>query len=531
MEVRQGEYPNGLQYIFVRDPNAYSVSASLFVRAGSRYEPGSEYYGAAHFVEHMLFKSTLSKSNEELLKEVYAHGGVVNAETEEDETFYYCKIGPKWLLSVLRVFILMFREPKFDRWEIDTERTVVQNELLRNESEPLKWVVNEWIPYVTFAPDHTLQHSVGGNPKQIGKIDPDALMAFFSKWYTPERMTLSVYGNWEIPERSEEVPEGSEEVSETERKEGSPQMEWLMRHVDETFGKWKGPATSFRPVSKKRYQEHLEAYEAVKEIQVPFHLPVAQKLADGKGSDPKTLKVLQVSGSLGIPESPKKKKEGKERKYSSGTYVTAREDLSETYLSLSWPTYPYSDPHRTALLIFTNYLVGTMVSKLFVELREKRGLVYFVRSEKWYLDEQGRIALLMGVQNKRKHIVKLLTTFKGLAVSIPKEDSKTWEFFRGYTLDSETISQENTLEMCHWYGKRTSKRLPYLEYKEFLRRIETTTADQIREIAVEMMKRLSQGFTFILTSTKLSGKLLGNLKERVTEIPNGKKVVDQTSKI
>jgi len=131
---------NGLRILSAPMPGTRSVSVSLYVGAGSRYETPSE-AGLSHLLEHLLFKGSEKRPSAQLISEtIDSVGGVMNAGTDRELTVYYAKVARPHFQRAADVLADMIRHPLIEAAEIEKERKVVIEELASIEDSPAQLV-------------------------------------------------------------------------------------------------------------------------------------------------------------------------------------------------------------------------------------------------------------------------------------------------------------------------------------------------------------------------------------------------------
>src|SRR5690606_4679209 len=116
-------------------PHFRSVAVGVFVNAGSRDELPEE-NGLTHFIEHMLFKGTETRSAKQIAREFDRIGGDMNAYTSKEYTCYYAKVLDHHAELAVTVLADMFFNSKMDPVEIEKERQVVLEEISLTEDMP-----------------------------------------------------------------------------------------------------------------------------------------------------------------------------------------------------------------------------------------------------------------------------------------------------------------------------------------------------------------------------------------------------------
>ena len=127
--------PNGARLLTQAIPGARSAALGFFVGAGSRHEAAGE-NGAAHFIEHMLFKGTARRSAAQLARDMDAIGGQINAYTTKEHTCFYARTLDQHLDRSLDILLDMLFCSKFDQGDVDLERGVILEEIGMYEDTP-----------------------------------------------------------------------------------------------------------------------------------------------------------------------------------------------------------------------------------------------------------------------------------------------------------------------------------------------------------------------------------------------------------
>ena len=118
---------NGMQVATAELPHMASVCVGLWVDVGGRHET-REQNGAAHFIEHMLFKGTKNRNAREISEEIEGLGGYLNAFTSEENTCYYAKASSEHWDHLLDVLFDMFLNAEFQPQDMKKERDVILEE-------------------------------------------------------------------------------------------------------------------------------------------------------------------------------------------------------------------------------------------------------------------------------------------------------------------------------------------------------------------------------------------------------------------
>ncbi len=184
---------NGLRVVSSTLPHTRSVSISIFVGAGSRYET-DDVAGVSHFLEHMLFKGTRRRpSAREISEEIEGIGGVMNAGTDKELTVFWAKVGDHRFDRTLDILADSLRNSLLDPRELEKERAVIVEELAMTEDSPGD-MVNLLIDEVVW-PDQPLGRDVGGTPESVKAITRDDVVRYMEQLYVPENTVVAVAGN------------------------------------------------------------------------------------------------------------------------------------------------------------------------------------------------------------------------------------------------------------------------------------------------------------------------------------------------
>ncbi|MFN7146700.1 MAG: M16 family metallopeptidase, partial [Myxococcota bacterium] len=175
------------------DPTGRSDAAAVYVwiNVGSGDEPaGME--GAAHFVEHMVFKGTKSYGVGEVAAAIEALGGDLNAWTSFDETVFHATVPAAAAVPAMGVLAEMLRTARFDPVELARERTVILEEIRGSDDDP-DTVLSE-ATYAAAWPDHPYGRPVIGTTKAVRGMTREALHGFYERHYQPSNACLAVAG-------------------------------------------------------------------------------------------------------------------------------------------------------------------------------------------------------------------------------------------------------------------------------------------------------------------------------------------------
>jgi predicted Zn-dependent peptidase len=196
---------NGLRIVSSTLPHTRSVSISIFIGAGSRYESDDE-AGVSHFLEHMLFKGTRRRPTaREISEEIEGIGGVMNAGTDKELTVYWAKVGDHRFAATLDILADSLLNSLLDPEELEKERAVILEELAMTEDSPAD-IVNILIDEVVW-PHQPLGRDTGGTPDSVKAITRNDVIRYMGQLYVPQNTVVAVAGNvshQEVIDRVEE---------------------------------------------------------------------------------------------------------------------------------------------------------------------------------------------------------------------------------------------------------------------------------------------------------------------------------------
>jgi len=184
---------NGLRVVSSTLPHTRSVSISIFIGAGSRYENDAEAV-VSHFLEHMLFKGTRRRPTaREISEEIEGIGGVMNAGTDKELTVYWAKVGDHRFAATLDILTDSLLNSLMDPEELEKEREVILEELAMTEDSPAD-IVNIIIDEVVW-PSQPLGRDTGGTPDSVKAITRDDVIRYMGQLYVPQNTVVAVAGN------------------------------------------------------------------------------------------------------------------------------------------------------------------------------------------------------------------------------------------------------------------------------------------------------------------------------------------------
>jgi len=403
--VRRTILPSGVRILSEQVPGSQSATVGFWVAVGSRDEVPVT-YGSTHFLEHLLFKGTTSRTALEIAVSFDGVGGEHNAMTAKEYTCYYAKVRDQDLPMAVEVLADMFTSSLLDKAEFESERGVILEELAMADDDPAD-VASERFFEAVFG-EHALGRPIGGNAEAITEVTREAVWEHYRANYRPQDLVISVAG--------------------------SVDHDLLVGLVTSALG------------------------AAGWNLDVPA-APVARR-------DP-TLDLIERGSPLVAVERP----------------------LEQTNLLIGVAGLHAADPRRPTLTVLNSVLGGGMSSRLFQEIREKRGLAYSVYSFAASYSDAGVVGLYAGCSPKKATQVAglMLDEFRRLASDGITDEELTRA--RGQLGGASALALEDSDTRMTRLGRAELTMGEFVDLDETLRRLETVTADDVRDLAAELASR------------------------------------------
>ncbi len=189
--------PNGLRLLTERMPHVRSVSIGVWLARGSRHEP-QEQSGIAHFVEHMLFKGTSTRTAEDIAQAIDSIGGQMDAFTAKEYASYYIKVLDEHLPLAVEVLADIVMRPAFSPDDIEREKKVVLEEIKMVEDTPDD-LVHELFTE-NFWANHPLGRPILGTRETVESLTAEGLRRYFTSAYSAPNLIIAATGNIEHEE-------------------------------------------------------------------------------------------------------------------------------------------------------------------------------------------------------------------------------------------------------------------------------------------------------------------------------------------
>ena len=393
--IERHDFDSGLCLLTEPMPAVRSVSLGAWLTRGSRHE-GAERAGIAHFVEHMLFKGTATRSAEVIAQEIDSIGGQLDAFTAKEYAGYYVKVLDEHLPRAVDLLSDLLLNPAFADDEIRREQGVVLEEIKMVEDTPDDLAHEVFT--ASFWPEHPLGRPILGTAESVGALDASALRGYFADAYTAGNLVISAAGS-----------------------------------VDAA---------------------------AVRDLVGAAFAPLAA------GGEPLGTSEPSVDPRIELRDK----------------------DLEQAHLCLGTRGYPQSHEDRYATYVLNTVLGGSMSSRLFQNIREKRGLAYAVSSSLTAYRDAGVVTVYVGCDGAAvAEVVDLVVEeLRGMRrLPVPAAElQRAKDHLKGSCvlgLES-TTSRMSHLAQCEMYFGRQ------VPLSETLAGIDHVTAEDVQRVAADLFR-------------------------------------------
>lgn len=412
--VRRSVLPSGVRVLSEQVPGARSATIGFWVAVGSRDEhdarPASATqaahpatFGSTHFLEHLLFKGTQTRSALDIAVSFDSVGGEHNAMTAKEYTCYYAKVQDRDLPMAVEVLTDMLASSVLDPSEFETERGVILEELSMSQDDPAD-VANESF-FRAVLGEHPLGRPIGGTPEHIEAVTRDAVLEHYRANYRPNDLVVSVAGAVDHDELVAIVTRSLVSAG------------WDL-------------SASAAPVARRSL--------------------VAAPIASGS--------------QLTIVNRP----------------------LEQVNMLIGVPGIVAADERRVTMSVLNSVLGGGMSSRLFQEVREKRGLAYSVYSYAASYSDAGVFGLYAGCSPAKTGQVAelLLSELNRLAQhGVSAEEMRR---ANGQLSGASALALEDSDTRMSRLGRSEITTGEFVDLDEALRRLARVSADDVQELAADL---------------------------------------------
>ncbi|MGO4887730.1 M16 family metallopeptidase [Anaerobacillus sp. MEB173] len=387
--IHRYEMPNGVRIILEQIPTVRSVSLGIWIGTGSRYETKQE-NGISHFLEHMFFKGTETRTAREIAETFDGIGGQVNAFTSKEYTCYYAKVLDDHAELALDVLADMFFHSSFEKEELEKEKNVVYEEIKMYEDTPDD-IVHDMLSQASFG-SHSLAYPILGTKETLQTFTGDDLRAYMAKHYTAENVVISIAGN-----------------------------------IEDSF---------------------------IEKVKEKFE----------------TLKVSDANRTLDTPSF-------------LGEKLARKKDTEQAHLCIGYKGLPIGQKGIYSLVLLNNALGGSMSSRLFQEVREKRGLAYSVFSYHSSYNDNGLLTIYGGTAPEQ--LDQLYETVMDTVNDLRKNGVTEKELANGkeQLKGNLMLSLESTNSRMSRNGKNELLLRKHRSLDEIINEINAVTFENINQLA------------------------------------------------
>lgn len=194
-EIRLAALGNGLKLIGECNPRRQSAAIGFFVKTGSRDETPRE-SGISHFLEHMVFKGSATRSALEINYELGNLGAQANAFTSEENTVFYAAVLPEYF-SRMQDLLSDMLQPALDSGEFETEKQVILEEIALYQDRPQFYLFEHALK--DYFGSHPAGNSVLGSKESISALQSTDMREYFKRRYSAANITLVASGAFDWP--------------------------------------------------------------------------------------------------------------------------------------------------------------------------------------------------------------------------------------------------------------------------------------------------------------------------------------------
>ena len=201
--LRRSVLPGGVRIITEAVPGLRSASLGAWFGVGSRDEVAGQ-EGSTHFLEHLLFKGTATRTARDIAEAFDLIGGESNAATSKEHTSYYARVQGTDAMEALDVLTDMVASSRLDPAEVETERGVIVSELADAADDPVD-VAQEAFARAAFGDGTPLGRPIGGTWEAVVAVPRDAVWEHYKRTYASDTLVVAAAGAVDHDELCERV--------------------------------------------------------------------------------------------------------------------------------------------------------------------------------------------------------------------------------------------------------------------------------------------------------------------------------------
>src|SRR5438270_5689121 len=184
--------PSGMTILVETLPYVRSVALGYYLRSGSAVE-SQEHGGASHFLEHLVFKGTATRSTSDIAQIIDILGGDVDAFTGKEYTSFYCHVLDEQVQVALSLLTDIVIAPRFTDDDLEVERGVILEEIKMVEDTPDDLVHEIFV--TSFWPDHPLGRPILGTEETVNRLHREQILAHYTETFHPANIIFAASGN------------------------------------------------------------------------------------------------------------------------------------------------------------------------------------------------------------------------------------------------------------------------------------------------------------------------------------------------
>ncbi len=184
--------PSGLTVLIETLPYVRSVALGYYLRSGSAVET-EEHAGASHFLEHLVFKGTATRSTSDIARVIDILGGDVDAFTGKEYSSFYAHVLDEQAGIALDLLTEIVAAPRFTAGDVESERSVILEEIKMVEDTPDDLVHELFV--TAFWPDHPLGRPILGSEETVQRLAQEQIVAHYEETFHPSNMIFCASGN------------------------------------------------------------------------------------------------------------------------------------------------------------------------------------------------------------------------------------------------------------------------------------------------------------------------------------------------
>src|SRR5438045_1977576 len=184
--------PSGMTILIETLPYVRSVALGYYLRSGSAVE-SEQHSGASHFLEHLVFKGTATRSTSDIAQIIDILGGDVDAFTGKEYTSFYAHVLDEQVETALDLLTDIVVSPAFTAEDVESERSVILEEIKMVEDTPDDLVHEIFV--TSFWPDHPLGRPIFGTEETVNRLRREQILAHYAETFHPANLILCASGN------------------------------------------------------------------------------------------------------------------------------------------------------------------------------------------------------------------------------------------------------------------------------------------------------------------------------------------------